>query len=73
MFKLDGIDLHFDKSAIQEIAQNCLNHKTGARGLQTELERVLLPHMFYVSEYKKNKMSKINISTDLVKNPKSLI
>lgn len=70
---LDNIELTFTKGAIETIADNCMKHKTGARGLQTELERVLLPHMFNVSEYKKNKVTKINITQDLVNNPKILI
>lgn len=73
LLSLDNIDITFTKGAIDTIAQNCLNHKTGARGLQTELEKVLLPHMFYVSEYKKNKVTKINITQELVLNPKALI
>jgi ATP-dependent Clp protease ATP-binding subunit ClpX len=69
LFSLDEISLEFDKKAIEIIAENCLTLKTGARGLQTELERTLMPHMFNVSNYKKKGLKKINISQDLVKNP----
>lgn len=73
LFSLDDVILKFEKEAIEKIAENCINLKTGARGLQTELERVLIPHMFYVSEYKKNEIKEINITLDLVNDPKSLI
>jgi len=73
LFSLDNIVLKFDDLAIDKIAENCITLKTGARGLQTELERVLIPHMFYVSEYKKNNITEINITLDLVNDPRSLI
>jgi len=69
LFSLDDIDLTFSKQAIEQIANNCLKLKTGARGLQTEIERVLMPHMFNISSYKAKGMKKINISQELVLNP----
>lgn len=72
LLKVDGIKLKFTRSALKLIAQNCIDLKIGARGLQSELERVLLPHMFYVSKYLENDINEINISTDLVNNPRSL-
>lgn len=73
LFSLDEIELEFSEDAIDQIASNCLKLKTGARGLQTELERVLLPHMFYTEVYKQNGIKKINISLELVNEPKSII
>lgn len=73
IFNLDGIKLKFTKGAIEELANNCIKLKTGARGIQSEIERVLLPHMFYVKKYKKNDITEINISLDQVINPKELI
>jgi ATP-dependent Clp protease ATP-binding subunit ClpX len=73
LFQLDGIDLKFDKKSIEQIAKNCLDLKTGARGLQTEVERVLMPHMFNVSRYRKKGIKEINISQELVNNPVELI
>jgi ATP-dependent Clp protease ATP-binding subunit ClpX len=70
LFKIDGIKLTFHRDAIKQIAQNCIDLKTGARGLQTELERILLPHMFHIQKYKEKSISEINIDVDLVKNPK---
>jgi len=73
IFSLDGIKLKFTKGAIEELASNCTKLKTGARGIQSEIERVLLPHMFNVKKYKKNNISEINISLDQVNNPKELV
>ena len=73
IFSLDSIKLKFTKGAIEEMANNCIKLKTGARGIQSEIERVLLPHMFYVKKYKKNEIAEINISLDQVNNPKELI
>lgn len=73
IFSLDDIKLKFSKEAIRTIAQNCLDLKTGARGLQAELEKILMPHMFHISKYKENNITEINIDVDLVKNPTPLI
>ena len=70
LFSLDGIELTFEKDAIEQLADNCIKLKTGARGLQTELEKVLMPHMYNVSVYKENNVKQINITHELVKNPK---
>lgn len=73
LFSIDGIELNFTDDAIKQIAQNCIDLKTGARGLQTEIERILLPHMFHIEMYKEKNISEINIDVDLVKNPTILI
>lgn len=72
LFNLDDIELVFHKDAISQIAENCLKLKTGARGLQTEIEKVLMPHMFNISIYKEKGIKKINISQELVLNPAEL-
>jgi ATP-dependent Clp protease ATP-binding subunit ClpX len=73
LFSLDGIKLKFHKDAIGQIVDNCLTLKTGARGLQTELEKALMPHMFNISVYKKNGVKEINITQDLIRSPKILV
>jgi ATP-dependent Clp protease ATP-binding subunit ClpX len=70
LFSIDGIELNFDDSALDQIVDNCLKLKTGARGLHTEIERVLMPHMFNVNKYKENNVKVINISQDTVLEPK---
>jgi ATP-dependent Clp protease ATP-binding subunit ClpA len=41
-FKAYGIDLQFEDEALRQIAENAFNEKTGARGLNRALERVLI-------------------------------
>ncbi len=46
LFKLEAAKLTFKDSAIKEIAQKAISKKTGARGLRSILEGVLLKTMF---------------------------
>jgi ATP-dependent Clp protease ATP-binding subunit ClpX len=46
LFKLDGAKLNFKDNAIKEIAQKAINKKTGARGLRSILENILLKTMY---------------------------
>ena len=46
LFKLEGTKLTFKDNAIKEIALKAINKKTGARGLRSILESVLLKTMF---------------------------
>jgi ATP-dependent Clp protease ATP-binding subunit ClpX len=70
LFQLDNVNLTFSKDAIEQIAQNCVTLNTGARGLHSEIERILMPHMFHIQRYKENNIFEINISRELVENPK---
>ena len=46
LFKLDGAKLNFKDNAIKEIALKAINKKTGARGLRSILENILLKTMY---------------------------
>ncbi len=46
MFKIDGVDLEFEPSAISAVAKKAIELKTGARGLRTILEDSMLDLMF---------------------------
>ena len=46
LFKLDGAKLIFKENALKEIAQKAIKKKTGARGLRSILENILLKTMF---------------------------
>jgi len=72
LFSIDEIELSFTDDAIEEIVINCMNQKTGARGLQTEIERVLRPHMFNSGKYKKKGISELNIDKELIINPQPI-
>ena len=73
LFSLDDVKLSFDDTALDQIVDNCIKLKTGARGLHTEIEKALIPHMFYVRTYQQNQVKEININQELVLAPKALI
>jgi ATP-dependent Clp protease ATP-binding subunit ClpX len=73
LFKLDNLELTFTPEALEQLAENAIKLKTGARGLHTEIERALMPHMFNVKKYKENEITKINITRDQILKPTPLI
>ena len=46
LFKLDGAKLIFKENALKEISQKAIKKKTGARGLRSILENILLKTMY---------------------------
>lgn len=46
LFKLDGVNLIFEKDALEEVARESIKRKTGARGLRSIIEEALLDVMF---------------------------
>lgn len=73
LFDKDGVDLKFDPASLDLIAERTLQTKTGARGLHTELERVLLPHMFDLPRYKKSNILQVVINKTQVNTPMTLL
>jgi len=73
LLSIDDIKLTFTPSALEQIVENCLKLKTGARGLHTEIEKVLMPHMFNTKRYRENNIKEINITREQVLEPKSLV
>ncbi len=71
MFKMDGIDLVFDKSAISAVAKKAIELKTGARGLRTILEERMLDVM-YNYHFEQN-LNKIVVDADFINNKNSNI
>ena len=72
LFSLDEVELSFTPDALDLLAENTLKLKTGARGLHTQLEKVLMPHMFNIQKYKTNGVKKINISQEQILKPKPI-
>jgi ATP-dependent Clp protease ATP-binding subunit ClpX len=72
LFSIDDINLSFTDQAIEKIAQNCIDLKTGARGLHTEIERVLMPHLFHINKYKENNLTDLIIDVEHINEPKSI-
>lgn len=73
LFEQDGINLEFDNESLDLIAERTLKTKTGARGLHTELERILMPHMFDLPRYKKNNILQVAINKTQVNTPMTLV
>ena len=48
LFALDGVELEFDEDALRVLAKRALEYKTGARGLRSIVEGVLLDTMYQV-------------------------
>lgn len=46
MFSIENIDIEFDDDALEEVAKKAIKLKTGARGLRTILEEIMLPIMY---------------------------
>ncbi len=48
LFELDGVELKFDADAVEEIAEQAIKRNTGARGLRSILESIMMDAMFEV-------------------------
>ena len=65
LFAMEGVELEFRDSAIDEIAKKALQRKTGARGLRSIMEHALLDIMFELPSLKD--VSKVVVDEEVVK------
>ena len=72
LFAEDGVELQFTEPALDTIAERTLSSKTGARGLHSELERVLMPHMYNLKRYPGMGIKCVEIGPSLVNIPIAL-
>jgi len=72
LFEEDGVELNFDAESLDIIAERTLKSRTGARGLHSELERVLLPHMFDLPRYRRQNILAVTINKTQVNTPMTL-
>jgi ATP-dependent Clp protease ATP-binding subunit ClpX len=73
LFDQDHVALTFEPESLDLIAERTIQTKTGARGLHSELERVLLPHMFDLPRYQKQNILQVTINKTQVNTPMTLI
>jgi ATP-dependent Clp protease ATP-binding subunit ClpX len=73
LFNQDSVELEFDSESLDIIVERTLKTKTGARGLHSELERVLLPHMFDLPRYRKQSILQVKINKTQVNTPMTLL
>ena len=66
LFEFENVKLNFKEDAILEIAKKAINKKTGARGLRSIIEALLLKTMFKLPTM--NDVSEVNINASVVKN-----
>ncbi len=71
LFALDGVELKFDKKALEKIAERTIERKTGARGLRSIIEDVLQPLMFETPS--DSTIKKITITAKTVENGEAKI
>ena len=64
LFKMDGVNLEIKNDALKEIAKLAIQQKTGARGLRSILETLLMDLMFKTPDYKD--LEKILVNKDVV-------
>ena len=64
LFDYDGIELEFEKEALDEVAKMALAKKAGARGLRAILEHGMLDIMYEVPA--KQKVAKVIMTKDSV-------
>ena len=48
LFELDGVELEFDKDALYAIAEEAMERKTGARGLRSIIEKIMMDIMYEI-------------------------
>lgn len=72
LFEQDEVELEFSQPALEQVADNAILNRTGARGLHSELEKVLMPHMYQLARYRKQGIKRVTIDIDLVNTPKEL-
>ncbi len=65
LFEMDGIELSFDSGALEQIAKQSMERKTGARGLRAIMENILMDVMYQApSDYT---IRRCTITEDMVK------
>jgi ATP-dependent Clp protease ATP-binding subunit ClpX len=64
LFSLDGVDVEFQESAIKRLAENATRSKTGARGLRSVTEKLLLDTMYELPSLKG--VEKVIIDKDVI-------
>ena len=64
LLKLDNVDLEFEDSAVELIAKRAMDLKTGARGLRTILENIMLEIMYDIPS--DDRISKIIIDNKVI-------
>ncbi|MDO5689851.1 MAG: ATP-dependent Clp protease ATP-binding subunit ClpX [Tissierellia bacterium] len=68
LFRMDGVELSFEPEALHAIAQKAFDRNTGARGLRSILEELLMDTMYRLPSV--DNVKKCHVSMDCVLNGK---
>lgn len=71
LFRMDGVELKFDKEALEKIAELTIERKTGARGLRSIIEGILQPIMFDIPS--DTAISEVTVTGETVESGEALI
>lgn len=66
MFELDDVRLEFREDSLQAIAKDAIEKKTGARGLRSIIEKILLPVQFDLPNMSKKGITTVVITESCV-------
>lgn len=66
LFNMENIELAFEEEALRSIAKLALARKTGARGLRSIMESVLLETMYHLPDLKKQGLQKVVVTRAVI-------
>ncbi|MCD8571370.1 MAG: ATP-dependent Clp protease ATP-binding subunit ClpX [Alphaproteobacteria bacterium] len=69
LFEMEGVDLKFSKDALKAIAAKAIERKTGARGLRSIIENLLLNSMYEVPDMES--VEEVLVNKDTVEDKKA--
>jgi ATP-dependent Clp protease ATP-binding subunit ClpX len=69
LFQQDSVELSFEDAAIDALVDRAMTQGTGARALQSEVERCLLPHMYHLKQYHAQGIKQVALTADQINNP----
>ena len=64
LFEMEGVDIEFRENALYAVARKAMDRKTGARGLRTILENVLLDTMYDIPS--QSSISKVVVDESVI-------
>ena len=64
LFEMDGVELNFDDEALDAIAEQAISRNTGARGLRSIMENLMMPMMYDIPS--RDDVAEVTITEDCV-------
>jgi ATP-dependent Clp protease ATP-binding subunit ClpX len=69
LFDYSKVQLEFDQDAVQQVIEEAMKQKTGARALRAIMEKTLLPYMYNVVRYQKENVNNVRITKKQINIP----